>query len=258
MAKKKRGELSSPLLTYITGVALAGLGSVWAAASPISFQSCFGLMLVVMGMVVVILAIIVAFQELSNSRVFVASISSVALLVTIGIIVIPWGSRYKDYVRYKEYLDAAHSACNGRGLDWVTTYTNDQSPHPVVIAGRNFLGYRQWSHYNNDLPLDWRPESVTDLQLVVCIDHSDQESIEYCDYHDPRGPRAVSRLVHVLSMRLVNAQTGTILHTVELRGNPPEECSVIGPPPPETVEDVCGDPGSTDAIIQWLDQYVGP
>lgn len=260
MSKGKRKRLVGLLIAYCQGVALCVIGSIFAAnaASFSSFDFVFGLLATVTGVLLIGVLVIRLPREFPQSKLLAVVISSVASLAVIGIVILPWATNYRDYIRHKSYLDVAHSACTGLGVDWVATYTDDRGFHPAVIADRNIFGYRRWSHYNYGLPVHWQPELAGDIQLVVCIDRSEQDMIEYCDYHDPRGPRSVSRRQHVLTMRLVNARTGANLQMIEMRGDPPEECPpAIRVPPGETLN-YNGDPVSTSAVIGWLRGYVEP
>jgi hypothetical protein len=239
------------IIPFLAGVFFAVWGSVWAASSPLSFDFFFALMIFLFGGFL----IIIMFMLLFNSKIIAACVSLVTLLVVAGVSIV---SVYREYFYYKDYLDIAHLVCIGHGTNRVSTYTEVQGSHPVVIASRNILGYRKWSPHNDSLPLKLRPDSASDIQLILCIDSSEDDLIEYCDYHGYKAPRSVSRYVSVLSMRLVNAKTGATIQSVELRGGIPDEC----PPSSSVLEgqtlEYKGDPVSTAAIIHWLSQYVEP
>jgi hypothetical protein len=179
MSKRRPKELTGLLMGYASVVVVLVFGSGLAAnaATLLSFDFIFGSMAIAVGAIMVSLVIVLMFRRLSRSKLLAASISSIASLVAIGIVVLPWVINYRDYIGHKPYLDVAHSACTGLGVDWLATYTDDRRTHPVVIAGRNIFGYRRWPRYNDGLPAHWRPESASDIQLVVCIDRSDYDIV---------------------------------------------------------------------------------
>jgi hypothetical protein len=168
---------------------------------------------------------------------------------------------------YKEHMDL----CDNLVRNSSVTYTDDQSARPILIISlRDDFGYRARSPLNDSLPPHWQPESPSDIQLVLCIDRSGHDTIQSCEYFGAGPPSGsttsdwVIRKQHVLSVRLVDAKTGTPLQSTELRGSLPEECPVDRPPhQPSSLEspvsvEYKGEPVSTNAIIQWLRQYVEP
>jgi hypothetical protein len=261
--KKALGSSLLFVVLIVVLIVVSGLGSLLAtsARSLLSFEFIFGSIIIVAGWMGLVWLIIATFQLLS--KILAAVISLVVSLVAVGIVAIPWGVVYRDYVEHREHLDIAHTVCTGHGAEQAASYAEGQRFHPTIIAEKNILGYRRWSYYNGVIPTRWRARSASDAQLVVCVDRF-EDPIESCEYYTSPGEPSnwVSRSQRVLSMRLVNAKTGTTLQAIELRGSLPKECPPGRPPeavgsPPWHVSYI-GEPVPKANVIRWIGEYVEP
>lgn len=91
----------------------------------------------------------------------------------------------------------------------------------------------------------WTAQSLSDLQIVVCVGSEDQ-STKYCNYE---GGFSYKHIYYVREVRVIAAQTGVSLGDTELSGGGIGECSpeVSGQAPDEV-----GDHVDPDQVVEYI------
>lgn len=144
-------------------------------------------------------------------------------------------------------LDSVRSAlasvCNGVGVERAKPYEPNKScsaPHRVVLmdeAGNE----HEWS---NKIPSSWRPTSVEDTELVLCVGSETKYISDTCSYNI--GPK-ITAYSYYRMVTVREAKTGTILDQV--KAGSVTKCPVRAPINQTQVE------GRNSKFDDFLDRY---
>ena len=137
------------------------------------------------------------------------------------------------------------NVCEGKGISNAAEYPSSSDFHPIYILSD---GDQNW---NDQLPVEWRHESIESLELVGCAGQMERKEIEVCknilgSYN--------TRYEYEMKFRLVEAKTGDEVASYTFHGGQPLPCSPEGISPERLFT------GSEitfkDQIEKWLSQYV--
>jgi formylglycine-generating enzyme required for sulfatase activity len=108
----------------------------------------------------------------------------------------------------KDIINAAEKICRyGTGFPGVAKYTAKGDFHPLVLFPDMYT-----------YPQEVRPESLNELELVACIDES-EETIGRREYTvDSLGEYYCLNIVQLVTITIRAAQTGEVVHEYEIRG----------------------------------------
>lgn len=134
---------------------------------------------------------------------------------------------------------------NGEGIPDAAEYTQESGLHPTILL--NLEGQRHT--WTNTIPVEWRSENVSSMQLVVLVSDQLTEVIEVCEYSGPD----ITRYRYYVTAFLRAAKTGILVTNTTLYGTMPREC--------KQVEDydltaIYGDKVSFSNLSVWLESYV--
>ena len=150
---------------------------------------------------------------------FIASFS-----ITIGFLT--W--EIKDYHTFQRYIEKYSPISRGVGFNKTTNYTSGLGPHPIVLM--TFGGNRH--KWTTEIPSAWRPKSISDVELVLCVHKEGKKLIERC------GPYIIQvggtiyyyyivRMQFILNADLYIAKTGERIASFTLGGGIPCSCEAI-------------------------------
>ena len=134
--------------------------------------------------------------------------------------------------------------CEGLGIPQSADYQGDE--HPVVLLGSTGNKH-DWS---DELPIEWLPVVVEEIQLVVCVGEERDIKIETCEYM--LGPN-IERYQYSLHVKLREAKTGNAVAVTTLYGSPPRYCQYEEEYWLTRLE---GSHVSFDQVEEWLSGYV--
>lgn len=129
--------------------------------------------------------------------------------------------------------------CAGNGLPATALYDRQTTTHPAVMVR---LVDGEWATDLAVIPAEFRPDTIGDVQLVLCVSPPETVTYPVCD-------ASATVMVEQAVVRLAAARTGvTIAEDLVHDGNLTGDCR-----PAEA-----GEPASvTDAILwEWLQPYV--
>jgi hypothetical protein len=135
--------------------------------------------------------------------------------------------------------------CAGKGISNAAEYPSSSDIHPIYIVSK---GDQNW---NDQLPIEWRHESIESLELVGCAGQMERKEIETCknilgSYN--------TRYKYEMKFRLVEAKTGDEVTSYTFHGGEPGPCTPEGFSPDWVFT------GSEitfkNQIENWLCQYV--
>jgi hypothetical protein len=156
-------------------------------------------------------------------------------------------------------LDALSQVCRGVGVKQAAPYTGGSGLHSMVLLDASG-GKHPWT---GQLPADWRSESISTTQLVLCVGDEREEVGDTCDYYPVSGVPPclqVNRYYYEIEARVVEATTAAVITTVVALGEPAPFC-------PSTIKtgDPCKLTGShvsfqavVDAAIDQLSAFPWP
>jgi len=132
--------------------------------------------------------------------------------------------------------------CEGKTIPEASVYDpTEPGSHPIIICGF-FRG-------EVEIPIEWQPFSITELQLIVDIREKAPILIETCDYYDRSGIFSFSnqRYQRQLEVKLYEAQTGDQIGSTTLTGSYPEVCEEFS-----YEGDIYGDYPEISELQDWL------
>lgn len=134
--------------------------------------------------------------------------------------------------------------CAGQASPVAAPYEGS-SIHPMV-----FVMYGEPHKWDSWIPVEWLADNPNDTQLVGCLDQQ-WVAIETCRYVG--GPN-ITRYRGDLTVRLVQARTGTLVAAHTFQGPDPRECA---PRAPVDLTSIYGDvDASFSEVKAWLLQHV--
>jgi hypothetical protein len=141
-------------------------------------------------------------------------------------------------------IGACEPVCRGEAVLEAATYVGP-GPHPVVL-----LDTQGSEHpWTNELPREWWPATVEELQLVALIGPEEEVVIEVCPYNGPD----ITRFRYQHSIRLVEASTGIEVDSAVLTGSDPRECRATEAWSLERLE---GERPTYEQVEEWLRPFV--
>jgi len=153
-------------------------------------------------------------------------------------------------------LDDLAAICRGtRGGSEFDSYTGGSGVHPIALIAQEDRTFHEW---DSQLPSDWRDDDWSRIQLAGCVS-AEWETIETCDYS---GFTKLFRDQQHLTLKLVSAQSGSVIDSNEFWGTTPEACLLTetfttfnGITMNKTKQ---GDPVSYSVVKSWLAAYAAP
>jgi hypothetical protein len=165
-------------------------------------------------------------RELKNRR--TKTITAAAVLLIGGLVVGGYAvtQDWQSKARY-EIKRALESVCedDDTGVPEAAPYAQTSGLHPIMYVEKTAMG--SWlSSYHYLPPSQWRPQEPADTELVACLEE-EQVEIERCPYTLKSGDSAtLVRLQWQTVVTLREAQTGKIVASNAIVGEPPRECQV--------------------------------
>ena len=147
-----------------------------------------------------------------------------------------------------EIINALSPVSEGEGVSEAAPYDDGPGPHSIVLLSPEG-GKHSWT---NSLPEDWRPETVSDTALVVCVGAREEKVIAKCDYV---GGSPITRYQYYREVELREARTGDIIAATTLYGSIPEECPYSAP---SSQTRKTGSKVTIEQLKDWLEGYVNP
>lgn len=158
-----------------------------------------------------------------------------------------------------QQLEPANVACSGQGVPAAAAYAGGPGVHKVAVFVPPAFGGDGYHYSLLSIRPQWRPETLAETELVLCLEEREQQVVERCEYESGflDGANVIERHQYRQAARLVAAQTGTEVATTTLVGSVPDAC-------PEEAEFDRGDDtqhvrGSTpgqDEIEAFIEAYV--
>lgn len=147
-----------------------------------------------------------------------------------------------------EIIEAFSPVCQGIGVSQAADYAQAGEPHSVILLRPS--GKRH--SWIGEMPEDWWPTSVSDVELVAIVDKKLETVIQTCEY---TGGHKVKRIQYVLDVELREAKTSDVVARTRLYGDVPGNCprTIL-----ETETTITGSLVSHDDLKQWLERYVVP
>lgn len=115
----------------------------------------------------------------------------------------------------EKVIGACEPTCRGEAVPGAAAYAGS-GPHPIVLLDTQGSEHA----WTNELPREWWPATVEEVQLVAMIGPEEEVVIEVCPYNGPD----ITRFRYQSSIRLVEASTGIELDSAVLAGSDPREC----------------------------------
>lgn len=154
----------------------------------------------------------------------------------------------KEIIAHFKIPISLSPVCKGIGVPEATAYQG--SKHPVVLLGSD--GKRH--NWTDDLPIEWRPTTEEEIQLVACVGGEKEKALETCSYYATPPYDKVTRYQYILDIKLREAKTGKIVASTTLRGSEPRACSQKEYYHVTKLE---GSHISISEVQEWLHKYVG-
>ena len=144
-----------------------------------------------------------------------------------------------------DLIVAFSPVADGEGVTEAAEYVQGPGLHPIILL--NLEGQRHT--WTNTIPVEWRSENVSCMQLVVLVSDQLKEVIEVCEYSGPD----ITRYRYYVIVNLRAAKTGNLLENTTLLGTMPREC--------RQMEDydltaLYGDQVSFSNLSVWLEPHV--
>lgn len=146
-----------------------------------------------------------------------------------------------------QLLAAFSEVHDGKGVSQAAAFAGS-GPHPIVLLTSSG-GRCDWT---DSVPLEWRSENMTDIQLVVTVGEEQEIILGSCDY---TGGPSITRYQYSVEVNLREANTGKIVASTTLYGSEPRHC---GQTEERSVTRLEGSRVQFDQLEEWLRQYVAP
>ena len=134
---------------------------------------------------------------------------------------------------------------DGEGVTEAAEYTQGPGLHLIILL--NLDGQRHT--WTNKVPVEWRSENVSSMQLVVLVSDQLTEVIEVCEYSGPD----ITRYRYYVTTYLRAAKTGDLITNTTFLGTMPREC---GQWEDYDLTAIYGDQVSFSNLSVWLEPYV--
>jgi len=139
---------------------------------------------------------------------------------------------------------------SGNRVEKMAAY-GGSGPHPIVVLYSGDGGIHQYMY---ELPFEWVPASIDDIELVACVGEDEWITIETCQYM-PAG--TVYRKQCQVEVHLIEAQTGSVVADKVFRGPHPSGCREQESFPSGISSfTFYGDTVPSVEIQRWLSTYV--
>jgi len=212
------GYYMAPLLgsvVFMAGVALTFFGVLW-----------------------VFLGIYFIFKNRS-SRSYAALVT--VIIVSVLVVFLYFG-------QYAFIQDAVSAEWLESGIPSASPYIDGPGTHPIVLLDASCNAH-DWAF---QLPSDWCPESVSDLELVAIVEDQEEIAIQTCHYN--MGP-PITRYQYFMNVSVYSAKTGELVMSENLNGSVPSLCPQTAPLSQTTIY---GQPLTLASLEDWLADIVNP
>ena len=145
-----------------------------------------------------------------------------------------------------EFWSQALRVCDGIGIPEAAAYQETPGLHKVVAVEPDAKTWWSWTQY---IQKEWRPTSLADTELIVCLEPEKKISIEVCHY---QGSFTQERYQYTRHAVLRSARTGEVISSADLEGGMPAQC------PRTTSKDgtIAGFPPGEAQASEWLIAFV--
>jgi len=144
-----------------------------------------------------------------------------------------------------QIIEAMQPVAKGEGVAQAASYTHDGVTNPVVLICTSGK-IHDWT---DDIPTEWKPTSLGETELVICVGEEKEKSIQVCQYTGP----SVTRYQHYVDVELREAKTGILVASTILYGSMPSYCKGSED---YYVTRLDGSDVSFDQLKSWLETYV--
>jgi hypothetical protein len=217
---KKIGDCFSMLFVIFIGLSILG-GVLYGGISLTSESLSRGnYLLVALGFVIMFLAFLIGLgflyivakrSDREPSKVWMNVILVISLLAS-GTIFFFQVRNVSAKRPTRSILKAVSEVCKGEGVAGAGSYEPGIAPHIVFLDGSGD------SHlFTGEVRPEWKPGSLEDVNLVVCIDEPSYKVIETCAY---LNSGKITRYAKDQPVRLIIAKTGELLASATLTGSP--------------------------------------
>jgi uncharacterized protein YjbI with pentapeptide repeats len=146
-----------------------------------------------------------------------------------------------------EILAQLWQVCEGIGVENAVPYDSDQGATSIIAITDKGEKYRNSDYF----PRNWWPASVSNAELVACVEGPYNVTIETCTYDDGTIIKRISRWVDI---SIFIARTGEQLEKITLEGSPPINCSQEVPANSDEYE-YYGDAPTGSQVIEALTSF---
>ncbi len=136
--------------------------------------------------------------------------------------------------------------CNGTAVENAAGYTEESGLHPIVLLS-TLGGLHEWSY---GLPVEWEPNSVSEVELVACVENEEAIIIETCQYS---GGPPVDRFIYEVVIYLMDAKTGETIGIQAISGDSPRECKFTER---QDLTKVYGSHVELNTVTDWISLFV--
>jgi hypothetical protein len=144
----------------------------------------------------------------------------------------------------EKVIGACEPICRGETVPGAAAYAGP-GPHLIVLLDTQ----GQEHAWTNELPREWWPATVEEVQLIAVIGSEEEVVIEVCPYDGPD----ITRFRYQRSIRLVEATTGIEVGSAVLAGSDPRECEMTEPWNLTRLE---GERPTVEQAEEWLRPFV--
>jgi len=171
------------------------------------------------------------------------SIFGLVCLVIISVFYVGCGSRLSP--QDTQIIEAMQPVAKGEGVAQAASYTRDGGINPVVLISSS----GEIHGWTDDIPTEWKPTSVEETELVICVGEEEEKIIEVCEYYGP----SITRYQHYVEVELREARTGKLVANTILYGSMPRHCKQSES---YSVTRLYGSDVSFDQVTGWVETYV--
>lgn len=146
------------------------------------------------------------------------------------------------------YWQSVSRVCEGAGVPGARAYSPGQGVHKVEALEPRATASWPWTRH---LPEGWRPATLEEVELVLCLQPEERVTVEVCQYS---GNREMKRYQYRRQGVLREARTGEIVAKMLLKGTAPATCPVVT----SDMVDKKGTHVTNDMVTAWLEAYLSP
>jgi uncharacterized protein YjbI with pentapeptide repeats len=149
-----------------------------------------------------------------------------------------------------EILAQLWQVCEGIGVKNAALYDSDQGATSIIAITDKGEKYRNSGYF----PQNWWPASVSNAELVACVEGPYNVTIETFTYDDGTIIKRISRLVDI---SIFIASTGEQLEKITLEGSPQNHCPQVVPATSDEYEyEYYGDAPTGSQVIEVLTPFL--